>query len=360
MRVLVTGAAGLYGVHLVDALVKKDHISHVIGVDDFSRPFFDEDVFYHCPELHNKFGLIRGRFQDLTVEDLDALNLDAVVHLAAGISIPESMHKPEDYFFNNEYGTFKLLNGLLRTKNHPLLIYASSPEVYGNPQYVPMDINHPMNPRSIYAVTKLAAEKHCRAIHDWYGYPVIIIRNFNTFGENQNVEDYSPVIPSFIKNALLGEPLIVEGDGTQTRDFQYVKDAVQAYVLVLEDWKNLVGRIFNIGTGVQTSIADLAKMIVRLCDSSSEIIFRPGRPADLFSLEADISETTKLIGWKPKFTVEEGLKRTIPWFKKHLLQPSRGNNVPYQVVNLRHLNLQEPLAQKAFGLGFEQFGARQV
>lgn len=329
MRILVTGAAGLYGVHLVDALVRRESTTRVIGVDDFSRVFFEDDVFIPSPELAQKFVLIKGKFQELSVEDLDACDLDVVVHLAAGVSIPESMHRPEAYFLNNEYGTFRLIHTLLKTKRRPLFIYASSPEVYGQAKYVPMDVNHPMDPRSIYAVTKLAAEKHCKAVHDWYGYPIIVVRNFNTFGENQNVEDYSPVIPAFTKSALLGEPLQVEGTGLQTRDFMYVKDAVRAYVVIIERWRELVGGIFNIGTGKQTTILDLARLIVRLSGSSSRIVFAGSRAVDLFSLEADISETTRLTGWAPGYTLEAGLTRTIDWYRRVVLsKPQQRTGYP--------------------------------
>lgn len=318
MRVLITGAAGLYGVHLVELLCRQKWVSAIFGVDDFSRNFFNKSPFIKSYYFEKKFKLMHRKFQTLSIELLDSLSLDVLIHLAAGISIPESMAVPEDYFQNNEYGTFQLIHRLLKTKNHPFFIYASTPEVYGNPQYVPMDIYHPMDPRSIYAVTKLATEKHCEALKKWYGYPIITIRNFNTYGENQNVGNYSAVIPAFIKNALQGKPLIIEGDGRQTRDFQYVKDAVKAYKLVLENREKIVGKIFNIGTGMQTTIEDLAKLIIKLCNSSSKLIYRKGRDIDLYNLEADFTETTKLVGWKPQYSLEEGLRRTIKWYKKYI------------------------------------------
>ena len=228
------------------------------------------------------------------------------------------MERQEEYFKNNEYGTFRFMQTLVRTKKRPLLIYASSPEVYGNPIYTPMDTNHPMLPRSIYAVTKLAAEKHCYAMYQWYGYPVVIMRNFNTFGENQDISGNAGVISSFLVKAIKGEPLVIHNRGEQTRDFQYIKDAVHAYVLVTEKGKKLAGEIFNIGTGKQTSIKDVAEMILDTTGSSSEIIYQEGRLADLMSLEADYSEIKKKTGWEPRYSLKEGLRRTAGWYRRYV------------------------------------------
>jgi UDP-glucose 4-epimerase len=318
MKVLVTGAAGLYGVHLVDDLVRRPDIEEIIGVDDFSRWYFQDDPFIKSKGFEQKFKLIRKNFYDLTVEELDGMNLDAIVHLAAHISIPESMERADDYFRNNEWGTFRLMQTLIRTKNWPLIVYASSPEVYGNPIYTPMDINHPMLPRSIYAVTKLAAEKHCKAMCEWYKYPVIIIRNFNTFGENQDISGNAGVVSAYIIRALKNESLIIHDSGEQTRDFQYVKDAVRAYSLVITKDKRFSGEVFNIGTNSQTSIRELAETIKKLTGSKSEILFERGRAADLMSLEADYTLINQKTGWKPEYSLEEGLKRTIAWYKEFI------------------------------------------
>ncbi len=319
MKVLITGAAGLYGVHLVDELVKRDDISSVIGLDNFSRSYFEDSPFLKSEQFEAKFELIEEDYCKLTTKDIDKFDLDAIVHLAAFISIPESMEREEEYFHNNEYGTFRLMQALVRTKKWPAMVYASSPEVYGNPIYTPMDINHPMLPRSIYAVTKLAAEKHCRAMHEWYKYPVTIIRNFNTYGENQDISGNAGVVSAFIIKALKNEPIVIDDSGEQTRDFQYVKDAVRAYSLVLQKGNPLAGEVFNIGTGAQTSIKDLAYKIIEITNSSSEVRFTPGRKADLMSLEADYCEIQKKAGWKPCYSLTEGLERTIKWYRRFIL-----------------------------------------
>lgn len=316
MRVLVTGAAGLLGVHLTDLLVRREDISEVIGVDNYSREFLHNPPFITSEHSEKKFRLIKSDYEDIETSLLNKLEPDVVVHLAAFVSIPESMEKPFEYFYNNEFGTFRFVQNIFRAKNQPALIYASSPEVYGNPRYVPMDEEHPLHPRSTYSVTKLAAEKHCMSLFEWYGYPVAVIRNFNTYGENQNLWAYAGVITSLINSALSGEPLAIHGDGTQTRDFLYVKDNVRAYSLLINKVDKLKGEVFNIGTGKQTSINELANMIKRLTNSDSKIIHTKARPGDLVALCADCSKIKEKLGWEPKFTLSEGLKKTISWYRR--------------------------------------------
>ncbi len=315
---LVTGAAGLYGVHLVDALVRRQDVERVIAVDNFSRHFDVPDPFLPSDEAAAKVQLHRRRFQDLTTHDLNRWEVDAVIHLAAYVSIDESMEQPWRYFQNNEQGTFHLARVLMASERRPVLIYASSPEVYGAPRYVPLDEDHPSYPKSVYAVTKLAAEKHCQSLYQWYGYPVIIIRNFNTFGENQNTAGHAAVIPSFIAKALGGQPLTIQGEGTQTRDFMYVKDAVRAYCQVLDGRDRLAGQTLNIGTGTETSIESLARIIIDLTGSPSSIVKTKARQGDLPRLLADISRIKALTGWEPQYTLTEGLRRTIAWYEKFL------------------------------------------
>lgn len=318
MRILVTGAAGLYGVHLVDLFVSRPEVERVFGIDNFSRRFLVDNPFISNPRLSERFELWRQDYRDLTAEAVDDCLIDAVVHLAAFVSIDESMEKPDEYFENNERGTFLLARTLLKTKRRPLLVVASSPEVYGNPLYTPMDEDHPMYPRSFYAVSKLAAEKHCRVLYEWYKYPVVVIRNFNTYGENQNVWGYSAVIPAFIEAALKGRPLVIQGDGSQTRDFLYVKDAARAYWSVLLRGKAGAGEVINLGTGRETSVAELARIILSLTKTRSGIEHRPGRPGDLNALSADIRRAGMLLGWEPQFTLHEGLERTVEWYRRVL------------------------------------------
>ncbi len=313
MRILVTGAAGLYGMHLVNLLSANEKVEKIVGVDNFSRKFFEKPFTKDKPA---KFEMLDQDFAKITKEFIDKNEFDAVVHLAAFVSIPESIDFPQKYFENNERGTFDLAQTLLKTKCQPALVYASSPEVYGDPQRVPMSEDHPLEPKSTYSVTKLAAEKHCMSLWEWYKYPAVAIRNFNTYGENQNVWGYSAVIPAFIDAALKNNPLKIEGDGTQTRDFLYVKDAVKAYWSVIENINKAKGEIFNIGTGKQTKIIELAQRIMKITKSSSELNHIEPRKGDLPALCADVKKIKSVLGWEPKFSMDNGLTRTIQWYKK--------------------------------------------
>ncbi|MFH0970345.1 MAG: GDP-mannose 4,6-dehydratase [Candidatus Diapherotrites archaeon] len=317
MRVLVTGAAGFYGWNMVQRLVKKKNVNKVIGVDNFSRTFFERVKPEILGDDNSKFELHRMDYGKIDTHILNNFDVDAIIHFAAFVSIDESMLIPQEYFLNNEVGTFSFTQAILKSKNHPSLIMASSPEVYGDPLYTPMDENHPLRPRSTYAATKVACEKHCMTMHEWYGYPVVAMRNFNTYGPNQNIWGHGAVLPTFISRSLKNETLRIEGEGKQTRDFMFIEDAIDAYERVLDNISHVKGEIFNIGTGVQTSIKDLASLVLSATGSQSTVQHVPGRLGDLRALAADTTKINKAIGWKPKTPFADGLKTTVEWYRKY-------------------------------------------
>lgn len=314
MRVLVTGAAGLYGWHAIEELAALPQVQKVLGIDDFTRglPGQDELPTHFQSE---KIQLIQQRFQETTVKELNSLNIDVVIHLAGYNSGKESINTPEEYFLNNEYGTFKLIQTLMRTKNRPFFIYASTTEVYGALDYIPIDEKHPLNPQTVHAVTKLAAEKHVLAAGKWCNYPVAAFRFANTYGENQNICGYTSVVASFIDRALRNEPLIVYGTGEQTRDFIYIKDAAMALCRAVANIELVEGKTMNIATGKQTSINDLAKKIIQLTGATSEIIMLPCEKGDPEGGPISIALVRQALEWSPRFSLEEGLMKTINWHK---------------------------------------------
>ncbi|MBU7007758.1 NAD-dependent epimerase/dehydratase family protein [Phosphitispora fastidiosa] len=314
MNVLVSGAAGLYGIHTVEELLSRQDITKIYGLDDLSRGYLDGDSL-PTNWLDGKVQNLKQRYQDISVKEMNSLNIDVVIHLAGYNSGKESMNTPEEYFLNNEYGTFQLMQTLLRTKNRPFFVYASTVEVYGAGESPVVDEKSSVIPQSTYAVTKLAAEQHIMAVGRWYNYPVTSIRFSNTFGENHSIYGYNSVVASFIDRALRNEPLIVYGTGEQTRDFIYVKDAVRALSLAVSYRSKVEGLIINIGSGTQLSINELANSIIRLTSSTSEIINLPCEKGKHLGFKIDIGLAGRSIKWFPTFTLEEGLLRTINWHK---------------------------------------------
>lgn len=320
MRILITGAAGLYGVSLVGELLSHDEVNMVFGVDDFSRGFPGEEEFLSCTAWGPRFQLIKSKYQDLTVKKLNSMNIDVGIHLAGYNSTKESMQTPNEYFLNNELGTFSFLQRLLRTKNHPYLIYMSTIEVYGDCLYSPVDIDHPTRPKSIYAVTKLSGEKHCLALANWHHYPVTVIRSSSTYGENLNLCGYSSVVAEFVERACKSEPLIVYGTGSQSRDLIYVKDAVRAIYLIIKNRDNYLYKTIHLAGGKLTSINELAVKVKAITGSESEIIYLPCEKCVVPGIIADTPELAA-VGWKPEFTLEQGLRRTVDWYKELLAKP---------------------------------------
>ena len=315
MRVLITGAAGMYGFNLTRRLLRDAPDASVVAVEDFSRGFPGGEPLTPEVEAGQAIQIVRRDYADLTTDDLNHWAPDVIVHFAARISVPESMERPRAYFANNEAGTFRFAHAVADMTRPPLLVYASSPEVYGPPVRVPMDEDHPLRPVTVYAVTKAACEMHCLALHRWWGHPVVVIRNFNTFGPHQNIEGYPAVTVAFARRALRGEPLLLENGGRQTRDFMYIDDAVDAYARVIAQGATLAGSVFNIGTGRETSIREVACTVLAVTGSHSEIVETPGRRTDLPALRADAGRIRQATGWAPGTPFEEGMRRTVDWLR---------------------------------------------
>lgn len=314
MKVFISGVAGLYGIHTLRLIMKRADVEKIYGIDDFSRGFpTEQDIFAH--QWGEKVEIKKQRFQDLNVKELDFMDIDIFIHLAGYHSGKESMNTAEEYFLNNEYGTFQLLQKLLRTKKHPHLIYASTTEVCGTGETKSGKEKSANSLQNVHAVTKLAAENHVFVQSHWNKYPVTVLRFSSTYGENQNIYGFKPVVSAFIDRALRNEPLIIYGQGTQKRDFLYVKDAVKAIDRVISNRHIANGQTYNIGTGKATSIAELAETIKKITGSASEIIHLPEDKGETGGFSVDYTQAKKELDWEPSFTLEQGMKKTINWYK---------------------------------------------
>ncbi|KNZ69192.1 NAD-dependent epimerase/dehydratase [Thermincola ferriacetica] len=316
MRVLVTGAAGLCGTHLVDELVRDKEISKVYGIDNLSRGFPRKEEFVIGEQWQGKFELIVKKYQDLSVREINNLDVDVVVHLAAYNSAREAMETPDEYFVNNDYGTMKLLQKLFHTKKNPFFIFASAAEIYGKPVKEPVSESSAPTAMNIFAATKLAGENYCSVFFNWYNYPLAVIRLSKVYGENQNLVGYTSVVGNFICRALRDDPLIIYGCGGQTRDFIYAGDVAKAITGIIKARKKVCGQVINIASGKVISIEELARNIIDLSGAKSEIIKLPPVKGDYPGYLLDISKACELLNWSASTPLDVGLKRTINWHRQ--------------------------------------------
>ncbi len=298
--IVVTGGAGFIGSHIAWELVKDNE---VIVIDNL----------YTGKKENVPPGakLIKADIRDYSAIAELINNADYIFHEAAQVSVVESIRDPVFTEEVNVLGTLNVLKALL--EGHGKLIFASSAAVYGDNPNLPLKETERPRPLSPYGVTKATAEEYLRVYHELYGLPVVSLRYFNVFGPRQSFNQYAGVISIFINRALAGEPLVIFGDGKQTRDFIYVKDVVRANLLVAES-KRANGKVFNVATGRETTILELAMKIIEITGTTSSIVFDKPRPGDIRRSVADISEIKKL-GFEPAFSLEEGLKKTVEWYQ---------------------------------------------
>ena len=255
------------------------------------------------------------RFFDGDIRDGGLVNklvkeVDAIVHLAAISSVPFSVENPVLTNDVNVNGTLNLLNACLDADVRRFL-FISSCAVYGEPRYFPMDERHPIQPLSPYAASKAAAEGYCKVFRKVYGLDAVVLRLFNVYGSRQREEDsYCGVITKFVSSLLHGKPLVIFGDGNQMRDFVYVEDVAEAIWLALES-EAAAGETFNIGSGRPTSINELAKLVTEVFGDEAEMVYEEERIGDLRQSCADIAKAERTLGYRPKITLEDGLKRLV-------------------------------------------------
>lgn len=301
--IVVTGGAGFIGSHIAEELSKDND---VIIIDNL-----------YAGKIENippNVKFIRADIRDYKSMAELISQADYVFHEAALVSVVESVERPLLTEEINVLGTLNVLKAL--SEGHGKFIFASSAAVYGDNQNLPLKESEKPKPLSPYGITKVSAEYYCKVFYELYGVPTVSLRYFNVFGERQGYNQYAGVISIFINRALKGEPLIIYGDGKQTRDFIYVKDVVKANILAAESSK-ANGKVFNVAKGERTSILELALKIIEITGSSSSIIFDKPRPGDIRHSQADISKIMKL-GFKPEYSLKEGLLKTVEWYRGEL------------------------------------------
>ena len=307
-RVLVTGADGFIGSHLVEALLQRG--ARVLA--------FTRGTSTHgTGQLNGRnLGPVVGLIEEIvtgnvaqaeTTQVILDLAPNVIFHLAAEAYVPRSFERPGEVFAANATGTLHVLEAARRLSRLERIVITSSSEVYGTARdNRPIGEEHPLNPTSPYAASKVAADRLAYSYHLTFGLPTAIIRPFNTFGPRHTYD----VIPTFVKRALAGEDLTVHGRGEQRRDFTYVTDTVEGFLLM--GWHpRALGEVVNFGTGQSYSIRHTAERIVALCESKSRIVHDETRLAEVQCLVCDATKAFRLFGWQPTIDFEEGLRRNI-------------------------------------------------
>jgi len=307
LKILVTGAAGFIGSELVHQLI--DGNAKVIAVDNLING--KKENLVDIPE--DKFDFIIDDIRNINLMKKLLKEVDIVFHLAC-LGVRHSIHSP---FENHEVNATATLNLLLLSKELGVkkFVYVSSSEVYGTARYVPMTEEHPTYPMTVYGSSKLAGECYTRAFYETYKYPTLVIRPFNTYGPRCHHEgDSGEVIPKFLLRSLCNRPMIIFGDGTQTRDFTYVSDTARGIIMSgLSD--KTTGQTINLGNGKEISINDLAEEVKKVTEKSdTEIIHDISRPGDVLRLYANMEKAKSLTGYEPEISLKEGLIKLKEWY----------------------------------------------
>lgn len=299
----MTGGAGFIGSHVVDSLVGNHHEVRVIeNLSTGNLGNIDKNIH------EGKVDFVKGDLREADVVQKSVQDIDAVIHLAAITSVPFSIKHPALTHQINVNGTVNLLNSCL-SSNVKKFILISSCAVYGEANYLPIDERHPTNPNSPYAASKLEAERQCENFNRLGKFNTVVLRMFNVYGPRQNSANQS-VVAQFIERAKRGLPLIIYGDGSQTRDFVNVEDVVCAISRAISN-KDAEGKVFNIGYGQATQLDDLAKTVLKIAETDLEIIYEEPRAGDLLQSVADISEARRTIGYDPRISLEDGLRSLL-------------------------------------------------
>jgi len=302
-KVLVTGGAGFIGSHLVDRLVQEGF--EVVVLDNLSSGS-PENIKIHVE--NPKFQFIRGDVRVRGLVRRALRGVDCVFHLAAVASVDLSIRRPDIVNDVNVTGTLGLLEESRRADVEKF-VFTSSCAVYGEPIKLPVDEEHPTRPLSPYGASKLAAEHYCSVYHRVYGLDTVILRLFNVYGPRQERSPYGGVISRFIERLRRGLAPVIFG-GTQTRDFVYVGDAVEALMLAMRS-KDCIGMTINVGSGVEVSIRELADKLIKIFGLRVRPILSRPRPGDVSRMCADIRRAKEVLRFEPKTSLEDGLKACI-------------------------------------------------
>jgi nucleoside-diphosphate-sugar epimerase len=313
-RILVSGGAGFIGYHIVRRLLVDGKKVRVI--DNLST-----GIEERIGVLRRSIDFVYGDLADPAVSDEVAKGMDCVIHQAAVPSVQRSIEDPVGTNRANVTATLNLLESSRKHKIHRF-VYAASSSAYGDTEVLPKQEDMIPTPRSPYALQKLVGESYCKLYHSLFGLQTISLRYFNVFGPFQDPQsEYAAVIPMFITRLLKGEPLLIYGDGEQSRDFTYVENVVDANLLALQA-TNGAGNVFNIGCGARMTLNQLVCALEEILNTRAVVKYLNSRAGDVRHSLADIDYARDFLGYEPRVMAKEGLERTVEWFKQSSGSPS--------------------------------------
>lgn len=305
MKILVTGGAGFIGSHVADAYIELGH--EVVIVDNLS--------------MGNRNNVNpRARFYQMNIQDPEIFELfaserfDVVNHHAAQMDVRLSVADPIFDATNNIIGTINLLQAAVKNNVRKFIFISSGGAIYGEQDYFPADEEHPTRPLSPYGITKLTGEKYLYFYHHVYGLNYVILRYANIYGPRQNPKGEAGVIAIFTSKLLTGQQPIINGEGTQTRDYVYVGDVVAANVNALNYQGN---DYFNIGTGKETTVNELFKRLNHLINARAQEVHGPAQPGEQLRSVLNHAKAQRLLHWSPQVNLDQGLLKTIEFFKQY-------------------------------------------
>lgn len=314
-RYLVTGGAGFIGSNIVEELLRRGE--RVVVLDDLStgrRQNLDAALRTR-PAGAPDPEIVEGDIRDRAIVRTAVRGVTHVLHQAALPSVQRSVEDPESSHAVNATGTLNLLVAA-RDAGVRRFVYASSSSVYGDSPELPKVESMTTSPLSPYAVSKLAGEHYCRSFHGLYGFETVSLRYFNIFGPRQDpTSQYAAVVPNFVKAATSGKPPTVFGDGQQSRDFTYIENAVDANLKACEAPGTACGRAYNIACGERVTLLQLLKILGRVTGAAIRPVHERPRPGDVRHSLADIQEARRHLGYEPRVSLEEGLRRTLAAFQ---------------------------------------------
>lgn len=311
-KILVTGADGFIGSHLVERLLEEGgSVRAFVYYNSFNSWGWLDTL---PEEKKAKLDIFAGDIRDPNGVRTAMKDIDVVFHLAALIAIPFSYHSPDSYIDTNVKGTLNVIQAAKDLGTQRVLVTSTS-EVYGTATYVPIDENHPRQPQSPYSASKIGADSIAESFYRSFNLPLTIVRPFNTFGPRQSAR---AVIPTIITQLLNGRTEIKLGDVTPTRDLVYVKDTAEGFVAIAKS-DALIGQDCNIATSSEISVGDLAATLIGLVNPAAKIIqddirLRPEK-SEVFRLYGSNEKILRLTNWKQRYSLEEALKETIGWFR---------------------------------------------